>query len=295
MSAGQAGSAHPAAGGTGRRVALVTGASRGIGRAIADQLGDEGYALALVGHRHAAGMRAWVATRPWADRALCLSADQVDPDRVQAAMHAAVERFGRVDVCVANAGVYPRDAAPLHEAPVPRIRSVIEVNLLGTMWTARAWMAALARTGPRPDAGGSLVLIGSTAGRFGEAGHADYATSKAALVGLMLSLKNEVVRLDPYARVNLVQPGWTVTDMARDALEVPGAVRRICQTMPLRQVGRPRDVAEVVAFLCSDRARHVSGETITVAGGMEGRVLWSEGDIDEAAVRARSTEPTPSS
>jgi 3-oxoacyl-[acyl-carrier protein] reductase len=165
----------------------------------------------------------------------------------------------------------------------------VAVNLLGAAWTARAWMASLARHGPRADGrGAAWVAVGSTAGRFGEAGHADYAMAKAGLRGLMLSLKNEVVRLDPYARANLVSPGWTVTEMARPALDEPGAVAGVLRTMPLRQLARPEDVARVVATLLSPAAsRHVSGEDITVAGGMEGRVQWAVEDVDVPAVRAR--------
>ena len=153
-------------------------------------------------------------------------------------------------------------------------------------------MGALARTGPRPDGrGASLVFVGSTAGRFGEAGHAEYATAKAGLIGLMRSLKNEIVTLDPYARVNVVEPGWTVTHMVRPALDQPGTIANVLSTMPVRQLGRAADVAAAIAWLCSPlAARHVSGQTLTLAGGMEGRQLWNAAQIDEAAVRARARD-----
>jgi 3-oxoacyl-[acyl-carrier protein] reductase len=144
------------------------------------------------------------------------------------------------------------------------------------MWTARAFVAALRRSGPRPDGhGAAVVFVGSTAGRFGEAGHAEYAAAKAALRGLTLSLKNEIVHADPWARVNLVDPGWTVTPMAAETLERTGQLDRVTRTMPLRRVATPADVAAAVLFFASPTmARHVSGEALTVAGGMEGRVLW---------------------
>jgi 3-oxoacyl-[acyl-carrier protein] reductase len=104
----------------------------------------------------------------------------------------------------------------------------------------------------------------------------------------MLSLKNEIVRLDPYARVNLVAPGWTVTHMVRAELSQPGVIENVTRTMALGQLARAVDVARSVLFLASPLAsRHISGETLTVAGGMEGRSLWKSGEIDEAAVRAR--------
>jgi hypothetical protein len=102
-------------------------------------------------------------------------------------------------------------------------------------------MATLAATGPRGDGhGASLGFVGSTAGRFGEAGHAEYATAKAGLVGLMRSLKNEIVTLDPFARVNAVEPGWTVTHMVRPTLDQPGVIARALATMPVRQPAAPR-------------------------------------------------------
>ncbi len=269
------------------RVALITGASGGIGRALAQVFADEGAQLALLGNSQFASMREWVQAQPWADRALCLKADQTDPTQVNAAFKAAADHFGRIDTVAANAGAYPQEDASLHEASVERIRRTVEINLMGTTWTVRAFMGTLARTGPREGSGASLVIIGSTAGRFGEAFHADYAMCKSAFVGMMHSVKNELVHLDPYARINLVEPGWTVTHMARESLGVPGAIAKICQTMPLRQLARASDIARMSAFLCSDAARHISGQTMTVAGGMEGRVIWPQEAVDEPAVRAR--------
>jgi 3-oxoacyl-[acyl-carrier protein] reductase len=114
------------------------------------------------------------------------------------------------------------------------------------------------------------VLVGSTAGRFGEAGHADYAAAKAAIGhGLLLSLKNEMAP----ARVNVVAPGWTVSPMTEASL-TDELIDRVTATMPLRKVARTEDIARTVAFLLSDRAAgHVTGEVVTVAGGMEGRLL----------------------
>jgi 3-oxoacyl-[acyl-carrier protein] reductase len=121
---------------------------------------------------------------------------------------------------------------------------------------------------------GSLVLVGSTAGRFGEAGHADYAAAKAAIqVGLLLSLKNEMVRIAPRGRVNAVAPGWTYSPMTRGELEQE-VVDRLSRTMALRKVAVAEDVARAVVVLASDElSGHVTGELVTVAGGMEGRTI----------------------
>lgn len=268
---------------------LITGASGGIGWALATVFAAEGARLVLHAHRGTAALQDAVARAPWAGRALCVTADIRDPDAVDRVFAEGAARYGRVDVAVANAGVWPPTAHPLDQLDPDRIRDTVAVNLLGATWTARAWMAGLRRTGPRADGrGGALVLIGSTAGRFGEAGHADYAMTKAALRGLMRSLKNEVVHVDPHARVNTVEPGWTVTPMAEAALDSPGAIAGVTRTMPLRQLARPVDIARACAVLASPAAsRHVTGEVLTVAGGMEGRHLWHPREVDEAAVRAR--------
>lgn len=268
---------------------LITGASGGIGEALAATFAAEGARLVLHAHTGSARLAERVAQAPWAARALCVHADIRDPAAVTRIFDEAAERFGRVDVAIANAGVWPPESRALDQLPVDRIHDTVAVNLLGATWTARAWMAGLRRLGPRPDGrGAALLLIGSTAGRFGEAGHADYAMTKSALHGLMRSVKNEVVQLDPHARVNTVEPGWTVTPMAAAALDEPGAIAGVTRTMALRQLARPVDIARACVVLASPAAsRHVSGEILTVAGGMEGRQLWHPDQIDEAAVRAR--------
>jgi 3-oxoacyl-[acyl-carrier protein] reductase len=139
---------------------------------------------------------------------------------------------------------------------------------------------------------GNLVFIGSTAAVFGEAGHADYAAAKAAIAyGLTRSLKNELSRLAPHTkeycggRVNCVCPGWTTVPRLASKLRRAKTIRRVAATMSLPQLARPEDIANAVVFLTSDRlARHVTGQTITVAGGMEGRKLWEEGEIDPSLV-----------
>ena len=272
------------------QVVLITGASGGIGRALAQTFVDEGARVVLAGHARLAELRDHVAEQGWGERALAVAADVRQPAALAAAFEQAVARFGRVDACIANAGAWTTPDLRLHEADEGRIREALEINLLGALWTARAFMGALARTGPRADGrGASLVFVGSTAGRFGESGHAEYATAKAGLIGLMRSLKNEIVTLDPFARVNVVEPGWTVTHMVRPALDQPGTIAKVLSTMPVRQLGRAADVATAIAWLCSPlAARHVSGQTLTLAGGMEGRQLWNARDVDEAAVRERA-------
>ena len=271
------------------KVVWITGASGGIGRALAEVFAAEGARLALQGNAGHEGLSEWLAAQPWRERALLLRADVRDPDALVSAADAILARFGRIDVCLANAGKWPSEHRELHELAPERLRETLAVNLFGALYTARAFLGALRRTGPRTDGHGAvLIFTGSTAGRFGERGHADYAVAKAGLHGAVKSLKNEIVALDPYGRVNAVEPGWTVTHMARPALAQPGHLERAVRTMALRQLARALDVARTCAWLASpSAAAHVSGEIVAVAGGMEGRVLWSEGEIDRASILAR--------
>jgi 3-oxoacyl-[acyl-carrier protein] reductase len=245
----------------GKRV-LVTGASGGIGSACARAFHAEG--AEVVVHYHRGRERAETLSAELGG-APVVGADLGDESEVERLFAEA----GELDVCAAVAGDWPSDDLPVWKLPLARWETTLRTNLTATYLTARGFLQGVARRGH-----GSLVLIGSTAGLFGEAGHADYAAAKSAIVhGLLLSLKNEVVRVAPRARVNVVCPGWTQSPMTRDALD-PADVERITRTMPLRKVATPEDVARQVVVLASDElSGHVTGQIVTVAGGMEGRVL----------------------
>ena len=249
---------------------VVTGASGGMGGACARAFAAEGARVLVHYHRGEERARALAEELGGAPVARADLTDEAAVDRLFAD---AREALGTVDVCAAVAGVYPADGVPVWELDLARFERTIALNLTATFLTARAVLRGLADTGH-----GALVLVGSTAGRFGEAGHADYAAAKAAIhAGLRLSLKNEVARLGPRVRVNAVAPGWTVSPMTRGLLEEDD-VRRITRTMPLRKVAVPEDVAAHVVVLASERlSGHVTGELVTVAGGMEGRVVHLEG------------------
>jgi len=248
---------------SGKRV-LVTGGSGGIGSACARAFMAEGADVVVHYHRG----------RERADAVGGSAVVQADLIR-EADVDRLFEEAGRLDICAAVAGVWPRQDVPVWELPLSRWEETLSANLTATFLTARGFLRGLAET-RRED--GSLVLVGSTAGLFGEAGHADYAAAKSAIVGgLLLSLKNEVVRIAPRARVNAVCPGWTASPMTRAELDDPELVRRVTRTMPLRKVARAEDVAAQVVALASDEiSGHVTGQVVTVAGGMEGRVLHSD-------------------
>jgi 3-oxoacyl-[acyl-carrier protein] reductase len=245
--------------------ALVTGASGGIGSAVARELAAEGARVAVHFHRNRAAAEA-LATEIGG---VALAADLRDEAQADALVPAAVDALGRLDACVANAGVWPSEDVPVARLPLERWRATLDANLTATFLTARAYLRHVEAAGD-----GALVMVASTAGLFGEAGHADYAAAKAAIAhGLALSLKNEVVRTAPRARVNVVAPGWTVSPMTAADL-TPDLVGRVTATMALRRIGETTDVASAIAWLCSPiTAGHITGQIITIAGGMEGRLL----------------------
>ena len=246
---------------------LVTGGAGGIGSAIVRAFHDEGARVA-VHYRSSAERAAELADQ---NGSVALRADLTIESEVDELVPAAVERLGRLDVLVANAGDWPSEDRPVWELPLERWRHTIAANLDSVFLSCRAFLRHAATTGV-----GNIVIVSSTAGVFGEAGHADYAAAKGALAsGFLLSLKNEIVRVAPAGRVNVVCPGWTITEMTRAALEDPDLEPRVTRTMPLRKLGRAEDVARAVVMLASDAVSgHVTGQVVTVAGGMEGRVLF---------------------
>ncbi len=245
---------------------LVTGGAGGIGSACVRAFAAEGARVAIH-YRTSRAQAEELAAEVGA--AAAIAADLTDEAETDRLFAQAREALGQIDVCAAVAGVWPHDDEPVWRLPLERWRATLDANLTATFLTARGFLREVERTGH-----GSLVLVGSTAGRFGEAGHADYAAAKAALQGgLLLSLKNEIVRIAPRGRVNAVAPGWTVSPMTRGALD-PDVVDRITRTMALRKVAEADDIARAVVVLASDElSGHVTGELVTVAGGMEGRTL----------------------
>jgi 3-oxoacyl-[acyl-carrier protein] reductase len=244
---------------------LVTGASGGIGSATARALAAEGARVGVHYHSNAAAAEALAQEIGGA----ALQADLRDEASADALVPAAVAALGRLDACVANAGTWDPEDVPVARMPLERWQATVEANLTATFLTARGYLRHVEASGA-----GSLVMVASTAGLFGEAGHADYSATKAAMAhGLLLTLKNEIVEHAPLGRVNVVAPGWTVSPMTAAAL-TEETVARVTATMPLRKVATAEDVARAIVFLCSPvAAGHVTGEVITVAGGMEGRLL----------------------
>ncbi|XXF80837.1 SDR family NAD(P)-dependent oxidoreductase [Myxococcaceae bacterium GXIMD 01537] len=245
---------------------LVTGGAGGIGTACVRAFAEEGARVAV----HYRTKEEQARTLAGEVGGVALRADLTSEAEVDALIPEAVKALGGLDVLVANAGAWPPPDEPVWRMSLERWRRTLADNLDSVFLSCRAFLRHVETTGT-----GSIVLISSTAGLFGEAGHADYAAAKGALAsGFVKSLKNELGRIAPRGRVNVVCPGWTEVDRNRAKLQDPGFLDRVTRTMALRKVARPEDVARVVVTLASDTVSgHVTGEVVTVAGGMEGRVL----------------------
>jgi 3-oxoacyl-[acyl-carrier protein] reductase len=188
---------------------------------------------------------------------------------------------------VANAGAWEARDVPLHQMSLRQWRRTQDGVLTSAFLCLREFFRLVER-----QKRGNAVLVASTAAVFGEAGHADYAAAKSALAfGLLRSLKNEIARLAPHTRdycggrINCICPGWTVVPRNAAKLGDTGVVRKVTATMALPQIGRPEDMANAAVFLASDKlARHITGQTLVIAGGMEGRLLWQAGEVDTTLI-----------
>ena len=239
------------------RTALVTGGSRGIGRAVSVMLAQAGADVA-VGYRSRAGEAEAVAAEVAAlgRRGIAVGGDLADAAASERIVARTLEAFGRLDIFVANAGDWPAEEVPLAKLSPERWRETMAANLDAVFHSTRA---ALNRMGP----GGRVVLVSSTAGQRGEAGHADYAATKGALIALTKSLAIECA---PDILVNCVAPGWVDTEMSETAF-AGGGKARIAATIPLRRIPTAEQIAGPIVFLCSDLASNITGEILNVNGG----------------------------
>jgi NAD(P)-dependent dehydrogenase (short-subunit alcohol dehydrogenase family) len=235
------------------KVALVTGASKGIGRAIAASYAEAGASVMLSSRKQdaldeaAATMTGAVAT---------FAANAGEPEQADACVQATLERFGRLDVLVNNAATNPY-MGPVIDVDLPRYDKTFQVNLRGPLvWTQAAWRASMQAHG------GSVINVVSIGGIRHGSSIGVYNVSKAALIHLTKVLASE---LAPGARVNAIAPGLVRTDFAR-ALWEP-AEDAVARTMPLQRIGEPEDIAGAALFLASDLASWVTGEVLVVDGG----------------------------
>jgi NAD(P)-dependent dehydrogenase (short-subunit alcohol dehydrogenase family) len=260
------------------RHVIITGASGGIGVELTKAFLAEKAKVSAVYNTSKRTLE--LISKNFPDKMSLLKADVRKENEVKSLFEQAISNYGRIDVLIANAGIWSSEDVLVSEMNLERWQNTLTTNLTGAFLCAKYFFKNLVQ---HPEDTASLILIGSTAGVFGEAMHSDYASSKAALHGLMMSLKNEIVHIAPKGRVNLVNPGWTLTPRVKERLENQ-IMKKVLQTIPLRKIASPKDIANMVVYLASDRlAGHISGQSFTVSGGMEGRVLFSQEEIDPTA------------
>lgn len=242
------------------RVALITGGSRGIGRAIAERLAEAGARVAISYHRDEAAAFETIESLPGQYKvdATAFRADVSHAHEAERLVNVTIEKFGRLDILVCNAGIW--EGAAVEEMTEELWDRVLDVNLKGTWAICRAAVPALKREG-----WGRIVIVSSTAGQRGEANYSNYAASKAGQIAFAKSL---AVELGEYGiTVNAVAPGWVETEMTAEAFTVENFRGSVEQTIPLRRIATPEDIARPVLFLCSEWARHITGEVLNINGG----------------------------
>ena len=244
------------------KIVLVTGGAGGIGTHISKAFFDEG--AKVIVHYHQSEKKAEKLANELDCKAI--KADLTDSNQASSLFRQVIEVEGGLDVCIANAGFYPKQSTNLWNIDDERWNDTINTNLSLTFNTSREFLKHASQTRQ-----GSLVLVGSTAGIYGETGHSDYAAAKGAIIsGLLKTLKNEVAQIGDGIRVNAVAPGWTITDDELDDIKV----KKITSTMALKKLATPKDVANSIVMLASNKlSNHVTGQIIEIAGGMEGRQI----------------------
>jgi 3-oxoacyl-[acyl-carrier protein] reductase len=252
------------------KVALVSGGSRGIG-AETVRLFTEAGARVAFSYREARTQAEALAeecggTGPGRGRCVAIQQELNTPSDGRALVAAAVHAFGRLDILVANHGIWPATDAPIAQMAESQWRQTLAVNLDAVFGMVQAAVSKM-ESQPRlaGEARGHIVLISSTAGQRGEANHADYAVSKGALISLTKSLSSELAPKGIY--VNCVAPGWVTTEMSAAALGHPKLGAKIAAEIPVGRAASPREIAGPVLFLCTPLAGFISGEVLNVNGG----------------------------
>ena len=241
------------------KTALVTGGSRGIGRAICLLLATAGANVVVVYRRQRQAADQVVSEiKAQGRQALARRADASDFARMESLVAESRELFGQIDIAVLNAGIWQQ--APIEKMTEKQWQETIDTNLKSAFVACRLIVPEMKQRNS-----GNIIIIGSTAGQRGEAYYSHYAASKGGLIAFTKALAAELGPRN--IRVNCVAPGWAETDMSRQVLEDLKQQESIRQQIPLRRIATPQDIAGVVLFLASDLARHVQGEVLNVNGG----------------------------
>jgi len=222
-----------------------------------------------------------------------VTGDISSEESIRSCIQQAKQKQGPINILVANAGITDEsNSYPIWKIPLELWEKTYNTNIRGTFLSIKHFLlsAEEAQNSTRKELDNlAIVVTGSETGKFGQAGHTEYASGKAGLqYGLVRGVKNEIVRLNSKARINAVAPGWVDTPLIDGRLDDPNEMWTEAQaTVPLRKIAKPEDVARAMAFLASHRAAgHISGECLSVDGGMEGRVVWKKEEV------VSSTQPS---
>jgi 3-oxoacyl-[acyl-carrier protein] reductase len=265
------------------KVALITGGSRGIGAATVRMFAAAGAKVAF-SYQKARSQAEALARECGGANCFPVASNLDSPDAARALVAETVKHFGRLDILVANHGVWPPEDVAIERMSDEQWRSTMAINLdavFGLVKHGVAQMKSQARAGITAGrdmadrdmashaisgpAAGHIVLISSTSGQRGEAFHCDYSATKGALISMTKGLSTELAPAGIY--VNCVAPGWVDTDMSKPALEDAEVGAKIRRTIPLGRAGRPEEIAAPVLFLCTELAGFITGEVFNVNGG----------------------------
>jgi 3-oxoacyl-[acyl-carrier protein] reductase len=242
------------------KVALVTGGSRGIGAATVRLFVRAG-ARVVFNYVRAQSEAQRLAEECGADLCHAVQADLSGTATAAALVHAAVERFGSLDALVVNHGIWPSEEVDIDRMTDAQWRSTLAINLDSSFAVVKHAVAQM----KRQARAGHIVLVSSTAGQRGEAGHVDYAATKGAVISMTKGLSTELAPYGIY--VNCVAPGWVDTDMTTGALADPARRARVFAAIPLGRVATPEEIAGPILFLCTRHAGFITGEVFNVNGG----------------------------
>jgi 3-oxoacyl-[acyl-carrier protein] reductase len=246
------------------KVALISGGSRGIGAATVRMFTAAG-AKVVFSYRSARSKAETLAAECGATVCYPVACDLNSPESARALVTETVDHFGRLDILVANHGVWPPEDVPIEQMTDKQWGSTMSINLDAVFGLVKHSVAHM-KTQPRiHPAAGHIVLISSTSGQRGEAFHCDYSATKGALISMTKGLSTELAPAGIY--VNCVAPGWVATDMSAGTLADPKTGETIRRTIPLGRAGTPEEIAAPVLFLCTEHASFITGEVFNVNGG----------------------------
>ncbi len=246
------------------KVALITGGSRGIGAATVRLFIAAG-AKVVFSYQKACSQAESLVKECGEANCHAVSSNLGDPESARVLVAEAVKHFGRIDILVANHGVWPVEDVPIEKMSDEQWRSTLSINLDAVFGLVKHTVAQMKAQLRKGSAAGHIVLISSTSGQRGEAFHCDYSASKGALISMVKSLSTELASSGIY--VNSVAPGWVDTDMSKPAIDDPRSGDEIRRTIPLGRVGTAEEIAAPVLFLCTEYASFITGEIFNVNGG----------------------------